>query len=190
MSRLVPVVAIALALALGCTKPRPVAEGMAPTLAPGEGILVVDVESDVRIERLALSGMTVAERLEPGHHLALVVVGAGSYRWTEIQVPGPFGSARFRIQRDDEWAFRVEPGRINYAGRIVVRYRPGLGSVQMVGRNLNRSAMAWLELERRWPDLVGRYALAYTGPVDDAFLEQLGALRAARRATPGPGGGQ
>src|SRR5262245_10237973 len=126
MSRFLPGVALALALALGCAKPRSIAEGVVPTLAPDEGILVVDVEADVPIERLVLSGMTVAERLEPGHHLALLVVGAGSYRWTEVQAPGPFGSVHFRIQRDDEWAFRVEPGRINYAGRIVLRYRSQL----------------------------------------------------------------
>jgi len=190
MSRLVRGAALALALVLGCAKPRPIAEGVVPTLAPDEGILVVDVETDAPIERLAMNGIVVAERLAPGHHLALLVVGAGSYRWTAIQVPGVLGSVRFYIRRDDEWSFRVEPGRINYAGRIlVIRRRPGLGPYQMHARNLNRSAMAWLELERRRPELVGRYALAYTGPVEDAFLEKLSTLRAAR-AAPGPGGGE
>jgi len=40
-----------------------------------------------------------------------------------IQIPGAFGSLRFRIGREDEWTFHVEPGRINYAGRILVGQR-------------------------------------------------------------------
>lgn len=181
MVRLVPGIALALALCLGCVRPRPIAAGDAPTLAPGEGILVVDVESDVPIQRLALSGFVAAERLEAGHHLALLVVGAGSYRWTAIQVPGAFGSVRFRIRREDEWAFRVEPGRINYAGQIFVR-RHGSGIGPLFARNLNRSAMAWLELGRRHPELVERYAMHYSGPAEDAFFAELEALRAAGRA--------
>jgi hypothetical protein len=181
------VAALALALAAGCVSSRPIATGEIPTLAADEGILVLDVESDVPIERLALNGVVVAEFLEPGRRLALLAVGAGSYRWTSIQIPGTFGSLRFRMRREDEWTFRVEPGKINYTGRLEVEQRrSGLGSVQLVGRNVNRSAMAWVELGKRFPLVVGRYPVVYSGPAQDAFLARLATLQASRRAAAAP----
>jgi hypothetical protein len=181
------VAVLALALASGCVSSRPIAPGEIPTLAADEGILVLDVESAVPVERLALNGVVVAEFLEPGRRLALLVVGAGSYRWTSIQIPGAFGSLRFRMRREDEWTFRVEPGRINYIGRLEVEERrSGLGPVQLLGRNVNRSAMAWVELKKRFPLVVERYPVVYSGPAKDEFLAQLATLQASRRAAAAP----
>jgi len=182
MTRLVLILALALAFSPGCVPPRPIVVGEIPTLSPDEGILVLDVESDVPIERLALNGVPAVEHLEAGHQLALLVVEAGSYRWTAIQIPGASGSARFRIRREDEWTFHVEAGRINYPGTILVSHRSGLGSIQLYAGNLNRSAMTWVELKRRFPQLVERYVVIYSGPAKDGFLAQLATLQASKRA--------
>src|SRR5262245_49415773 len=178
------ILACAFLVASGCVGARPIPPGTVPELGPGEGILVVDIETAVPIEQLLLSRATAAEHVDPGHALRMIVVRAGEYRWSGLRVPSAYGIIRYRVDRDEEWALRVVPGRINYPGTLVIhKGRNAIGS-DLRGRVENRSARTWLELKRRTPELLARYRVSYTGPEPDAFLAELEKVRAAHPAPP------
>jgi hypothetical protein len=154
------------ALTLGCTTLRPVPPGEVPSLSPGQGLLAVHIDSNVPIRQLRFSRGTAAEDVPAGSHLLLLLVDAGSYRWTEI-VLAP--QLRYPVPAEWAWTFRVKSGYINYVGHIEIR---DIGSEQMMGRNPNRSSQAARELRRLHPELASRFPARYAGRVRDDFLER------------------
>src|SRR5262249_54706093 len=178
------VLVCALVAGAGCVTARPIPAGTVPTLGPDEGILVVDVETAVPIERLLLSGATAAEHLEPGHALRTIVVRSGEYRWSGLRIHGAYGIVRYRVDRDEEWTLRVVAGRINYPGTLVIHKRRNAIGSALAGGVENRSARTWLELKRSAPELLARYGVSYGGAQPDAFLAELEKVRAAHSTRP------
>jgi hypothetical protein len=111
--------------ALGCANARLIAADGPLALRANQGILVVHIDSDFPIRRLRFdTGVTAASDLSRGEYVALAVVPAGSYRWTTIEVPMAENRDfyyRFRMRRDSDWSFKVEAGRINYPGQVIVK---------------------------------------------------------------------
>lgn len=173
--RLIPLL-FALLSALGCASARLIAADGPLALKPNQGILVVHVDSDFPIRRLRFNAGVVAARdLSRGEYVALVVVPAGSYRWTTIEVP--VGSTesyyRFRMRRDSDWRFKVEAGRINYPGQVIVR---GSGRLLWSDNTLqawtkNRSALALERIRATYPTLLARYPLVNGRSERDDFLD-------------------
>jgi len=184
------VTATALCIALGCTTARPILPGVDPGLRPGEGLLVLDLDSDVRISSLACSGVLAAHDLPPGEHLVLLAIDAGSYRWNRVAF-GLDGMLLLDFRRTEPWSFRVEAGRISYPGQLVFR---GAGRLwterRLEARNINRSAMVFQRLRKLYPELLARYSIRYTGRHRDDFLERytaaLGAGKSATAQRPAP----
>jgi hypothetical protein len=166
----------ALLLAMGCASARLIAADGPLVLKPNQGILVVHVDSDFPIRRLRFdSVITAASDLGTGEYVALAVVPAGDYHWTTIEVPISDGVYfyRFRMRRDSNWNFKVEAGRINYPGQIIVR-----GSARSLFRNKslhawteNRSALALEQLRLTYPTLISQYPLTNGRSERDDFLE-------------------
>lgn len=181
--------ATALCVALGCTTARPILPGADPGLRDGEGLLVLDLVSDVRISSLACSGVRAAHDLPPGEHLVLLAIKAGSYRWNRVAFGGPQVKLLLDFGRKEPWSFRVEAGRISYPGQLVFRGAELLWTAhRMEARSINRSAMVFQRLRKLYPELLARYPIRYTGRRRDDFLERyteiLGAGRSAKtRAT-------
>ena len=175
LKRLIPLL-FALLSALGCANARLIAADGPLDLKPNQGILVVHVDSDFPIRRLRFNtGVTAASDLSTGEYVALVVVPAGSYRWTTIEVP--MGDSdnyyRFRMRRDSDWSFKVEAGRINYPGQIIVK-----GSVRTLFRSKslwawtkNRPALALEQIRATYPTLLTQYPLVNGRSERDDFLE-------------------
>jgi hypothetical protein len=184
------VTAAALCIALGCATARPILPGEDPGLRPGEGLLVLDLDTDVRISRLACSGVTAAYDVPPGEHLVLLAIDAGSYRWNWVTF-GLDGVLRLDFRRKEPWSFRVEAGRISYPGQLVFRGAALLWTAhRLEARNINRSAMAFERLRKLYPELLARHPIRYTGRRRDDFLERytetLGDGKNAMARTPVP----
>ena len=148
---------------IGCASAHPVDPGQAIALGEDRGILVVHYTSNVRIERLDF-GPDV-EGLPPGHHTLLFVTRPGRYRWSLVETSG---RTRFFLRHRDEFRFRVEAGRINYAGMLELHR----GFWSLAVRRIDRSAMAMESIRRDYPGLLERYPMAYTGPGRNVFFEQ------------------
>jgi len=166
--------ALALLSALGCASVRPIATDHPLELKPDQGILVVHVENDVPIWRLRFNKrFDAATQLPAGTHLKLIVVAAGSYRWTTIELEG-FDNYyyRFDVPSDSKWGFEVKPGQINYPGQIIVEsandevYSRG----QAWRWTKNRPAIALEKLLEEFPDLLATYPLANARTERDDFL--------------------
>ncbi len=164
------VAAAAIVGMLGCvTPPRWIESGQAVELGKGEGLLVLHVSTNVELSRLSFGHGGSIQDVPKGEHIELFVAKAGSYRWTQIRLPGR-DQPRFRVLREDDWRFRVEAGRINYVGLLELRRTDWL---RLTARTIDRSALAMESLRARHPALVERYPLVYNGPGQNVFFEHL-----------------
>lgn len=175
----------ALVFLLGCTGVLPVEPGGAATLEASQGIFVVHISSEVEIASMDFGFGGSVKGLPAGDHIALFVVRSGSYRWRQLELVEARG-VRFRIPYEDEWKFRVEPGHINYAGMIILERN---GWLSLSSRHVDRTAVAITDLNERFPELVARYPVAYSGPGRNVFPEHYRAALSQRRADGGAAAG-
>ena len=180
-----------LALIVACAGGPPLAVKPGPfePLAKGEGFLVVQVDTDLAIERIDAGSHPIVRDLQPGRHLWLVRMKAGKMRWTGIRLVAQAGNTSAielesqGVLNEREFEFDVEEGAINYPGEIVVRmYTPewGVGAGVTV-RNRNHSAMAVRRLSKSHPELVAAHPIRYAGSSGDEFLQFYTQKRAAVR---------
>ncbi len=163
---------------LGCatataTRP-PITPEMVPSLAEGEGLVIIDIDTDVAIRRLAANGGIAAENLAKGQHTWIVRAPAGAYRWKHFEVGFESGRAvrRFLDSDDEEFEFDVVAGVLNYPGELIIRsdvMRRSSGHGIWV-RNRNHSAMAVRALGKTHALVVDSFPLRYSGSSKDGFL--------------------
>ncbi|MBB5207386.1 alpha/beta hydrolase family protein [Chiayiivirga flava] len=159
---------------------REVDPGEAPRLKDGEALLAIAVDSstpvqEVRIKRegFALNAGKLRDS-QNGRSMQLYALPAGRYRWDRVRLFG----LRYRLGDDEEFAFDVRPGVINYPGDLVVRPRGWFHAVMHVA-NRGLQAMDWLDAHH--PALSAAVPFVYTGHYGDPFPA---AYRAAIAAAP------
>jgi hypothetical protein len=184
--------ALLLGVALaGCVAYPSVAPGRLAELEPSSGILVLHTQAPWEIERVELSDQVVARGLPSGTSLRLLILPAGRYRWSQIQLIDSGRRASHLLYRltmldDERWNLAIEPRRINYPGQLVVEPGANLGVTDRFAvRSLNRSAMMMELLGKLHPELSRRYPIVYTGAGRDEFLGRYQDALSARGA-PGP----
>ncbi|MEJ1095121.1 MULTISPECIES: S9 family peptidase [unclassified Pseudoxanthomonas] len=170
-------ISVWLAIGLGLSAPSAQARmqridpGEIPELAPDEGLVLVAVDTDVDLYSVRVRkdgkafGAGVMNDLKIGRSFRLYVAPAGVYEWREVQLI--FG-LRYALSDDPEFKFKVEPGKISYAGDLL--FRPitvWRATVAMSNRGL--AAMDWLEQQH--PVLHAKYPFAYVGRYPDPFPE-------------------
>ena len=154
-------------------------------LADDEGLLVLQIDTDLEIEKIALRGLVIDEPIVPGRHLWVARVQAGSYSWRSIRIggdgryPGNYRIRRRNYSRSEEIEFEIEPGVLNYVGDAIIRK----GEVTFRGswisvRVRNHAAMALRQIERDYPDLLGRIAIRTAETGNDSFFEYYATERA------------
>lgn len=190
------ILVVLFALSTACVGGPPVAVRPGPfePLEAGVGFLVVQIDSDVGIERLDLDGRAIVRDLQAGQHLWIIRLEEGSYRWTAARLaPRSVGSGRIETKRikvldQEEFEFDVEAGEVNYPGEIVVWLADpddGIwGGVSF--RNRNHSAMAVRKLSESHPELLAAHPLRYAGTRGDEFLQFYTRLRKARTESDTP----
>jgi len=161
-----------LAALLACAE-RGLAPGQSVELSPSRGILIVHVESPHALDKLWLGNGIAVDRIPAGGSLRLVILPAGAYRWSRIDLASGVPGYRYWIQmrRDPHWEFRVEAGAMCYAGALLLEHDSGPGRAQrLFPRIVNRSSTMLDLLERKHPELLLRHPLRYTGRGRDDFL--------------------
>lgn len=161
---------------VGCASSRiPPIDARRPIeLAPDEGLLIIQIDTDVALSDLILNHRWVARSLGKGRHIWLTRVREGSYRWQEIETGDHVRYRRtYELDSDDEMRFYVQAGKINYPGELVVRAGPQSrwGDDTLIVRNRNHSAMAVRALQKRYPRILQSRSLHYAGAGHDTFLD-------------------
>jgi hypothetical protein len=166
-----------LAWTAGCASLVPIEEDQTITLAPDEGVLIVDIVSNIHLDWLRSESLRI-DSISPGHTVRLYIAPEGEYEWSTARGRlGPYGT-RYNFHDDPSLHFTVKAGHINYPGRLVFRDR--FGSNYFEARTINRSAEIANLLESTWPRLLASYPLQYSGFIRDDFLTEYQKLLGAR----------
>lgn len=160
---------------------RDVAPGSVPQLQAGEGLLLVEADSDVALASLQLArldgdNIDALHAADAGVTARLLAVPAGRYAWRNATVQS---GRRFSFGTSPEEAFDVAPGRITYAGDLVLRVKGRDGmSFQTANRGLR--AIDWLRAA--YFQLAQSLPLVYSGHYPDPFPAFYAQERAASPA--------
>ena len=168
--------------------PASVMPGAFEPLASDEGFLVVQVDNDLAIERLHAGSHVLVRDLQPGQHLWLIRMKAGTYRWSGVRLLAQSqGGSTIRpeavgVLDEKEFEFDVEAGAVNYPGEIVIRMdAPQYGIESGITiRNRNHSAMAIRKLSKSHTALLAAHSIRYSGSSADEFLQFYTRARDAR----------
>lgn len=148
------------------------------TIAPGDGVLVIVINSDISFQDLRLTRphdafSAIAARSVPsGRTVRFVEMPAGEYQWVRVDVSDN-GYMRYWIPLDKDkeqrYYFTIKPGVINYPGDFEVGTDSRSFDDSYFIQLIDRSAMLLEELhpeQRRMLDTTG---WIYTGPGSDEF---------------------
>jgi hypothetical protein len=148
------------------------------TLDANEGLLIVQIDTDVPVERVLLTSGAVATALPKGQHLWVIRLPAGRYGWHRVDLGDQSGiDSNFFMRdidliRENEFEFEVLSGAINYPGGLIIRTNARYRSSEAVLiRNRNHSAMAVRRLIEAYESLLDAYPIRYAGWSGDGFLE-------------------
>jgi hypothetical protein len=184
----------AVALAVGCASLRPTSVrpfGPGDSLESNEGLLVLQVRTELRLRSISISGASLPYEVGRGTHLSLIAVSAGWHRWSGLGVlanpdyPRDSETIQLTFPSASDLQFRVEPGRLNYPGMLEL-YDHGSRLVSM--RSVDRTALALEELTEQFPRFVAQYPIVYSGPGRNVFLDRYLAAKSAGIGTSQPGG--
>lgn len=150
---------------------REVDPGDVPTLAPGQGFLLVAVDTDfglqsLRIQRKGSLSAEVINAIKPGLTLQLYVATEGEYYFDHAGL--------YRLYDDPEFHFEVKPGIVNYPGDLIFRTAGILHAYRWLS-NRGLRAMDWLETTH--PALHAtrfEYAGIYPDPFPDFYRAERG----------------
>ncbi len=175
-------VMLLLGVAAGCAGSIKNAEVILPgapvVLGDHEGLLIIQIDTDVPLEQVLFTRGTVASALPKGKHLWIIRAPVGLYEWQRIDLGSQAGVAESHFTRDvelsneNEFEFEVLSGTINYPGELIVRtddFSRSSGRVWI--RNRNRSAMAIRRLSRTHTELLDAFPIRHVGWSEDGFLE-------------------
>lgn len=167
---------------------RKIDPGKTPPLKPGEGLLVISVDTSsgidsVRFERSGgKRGAGVLSRLPPGRTVQLYAVDAGRYHWSVVTLVDTFyWRSYFELSDDAEYQFEVKPGQITYAGDLIIRPTSARNAAMHIA---NRSLPVIDWLQDKHPRLYADYAFGYSGYYPDPFPEFYRKVRAAATDLP------
>jgi hypothetical protein len=157
--------------------------GENPNLKPNEGLLLVEVDSNYPLQSIKVKKdgtiftAGVLNGIKQGQTARLYVVPAGRYAWHEINA---FWFSRYELKDKPEYAFDVVPGKITYAGDLIVRLT-GLFSADLQISNRGLRAMDWLEALH--PALASDFVFAFAGNFPVPVPEFYKQARAASTAS-------
>lgn len=153
-------------------------------LEPREALLVMQIDSDLPIRELSFSNLDIRTPIEAGEHFWIARVRPGAQSWKSVYIDGNSGyKGRYRIVRSKfhrrgELDFTIEPGAINYAGKLIIRKSSvGYRRAWITLRIRNHAAMALRSLEKSHGDLLDMYPLRSAGTSGDGFIEFYAAER-------------
>ena len=185
-------VGLTAAFLFGCataTRP-PIPSGTVPVLAEGEGLLIIDVDTDIAIKRIAAGRGVAAENLAKGRHTWIVRAPAGTYRWQDFEVGVESSRAVHgsSTRGDEECEFEVVAGSLNYPGELIIRsdYMWRSSGQGIWVRSRDHSAMAVRALRKTHAATLDAFPLRYAGTSEDGFLAHYTMERETASSDPPP----
>jgi hypothetical protein len=144
----------------------------------GDGLLVIDLASEIRVENLQLAAWVRVGPLDPTQRYHILSVPPGRYSWRTVEVSHyGYWYRLYRSPDGERREFDVVAGQINYPGQLQLR-RAGPGMIHFGVSN--QSAHALADLEQLVPDLLTRHPMVYTGFQRDDFLLEYRRTKEAR----------
>jgi len=173
---------LSFALVAGCAgsirKDQVVPPGTLVELAEDEGLLVIQIDTDVPLEDVRLTAGSVAQGLPKGQYIWVIRVPARRYAWQQIDmgseagIDGRYKMSDVELLHEGEFEFEVVPKSINYPGELIIRSDPfDRSSGRRSIRNRNHSAMAIRRLRKTHASLIDAFPIRYAGWSGDGFLD-------------------
>ncbi|MEM8984722.1 MAG: hypothetical protein AAGC71_17060 [Pseudomonadota bacterium] len=150
------------------------------TVGPDEGLAVMAMYIDGPIMRLTLDrrgsmgGGRLWKDLPQGQYFRVIKLPAGDYQWTTVRSMRVFtrnlwadSQVYYFDLREDDLAFRIEPGKLNFTGVFLFS-----GSAVRASAELkDRSSIVMRLVENRYPDLLEKFPVFNGAVPDDGYLQ-------------------
>jgi hypothetical protein len=162
-------------------------ENYSGKLEPGDGVLVIAVNSDVWFQDLRFIrphdafAAIAARNLPKGRSLHFVELPAGDYQWVKIDLSDNTYEHRWVALDDDKkqrFTFTVKPGVMNYPGDFVVATANNGYNTRYYIQLIDRSAMLLSDLGPDQKTMLDNLGWVYSGPGTDDFPAYLKSLKA------------
>lgn len=151
-------------------------------LSEDEGYLLLSLNTDLsmdykdKIDNLTIKSIGFGNNLkfydiQKGENFALLKLKAGTYYWDLFMYYFKTGKFRFNYDKD-EYAFKVEPGVINYPGtwNSSLNYVLSFKAYHELRKN-NQLALELKKLRKFNKDLFLKYEVKYQGDYEDRFFQ-------------------
>ena len=193
---------LAASLLAGCAASVQDVKDYEGTLAPGDGVLVVAVDtmvpfSDLRLIRPNDTFSAIASQALPkGRTVRFIEVPAGTYQWATVDLSTSYQHYYVPLDRNKKqrFTFTVKPGVINYPGDFVLMVDDNRAIYGEAGlysainsyyiRLVDRNAMLLDDLSPDQAKMIAHLGLTYTGPGNDDFETYYKTLSASRKEAP------
>lgn len=163
----------------GCVASINEVENYSGALKPGDGVLVIAVNSDIWFQDLRLIrpnddtfAAIAARNIGEGKSLRFVELPAGDYQWVKIDISDNGYVHRYVTLDDNKkqrFTFTVKPGVINYPGDFVVATSSNAFRTSYYIQLIDRSAMLLDDLTPDQKAMLDNLGWIYTGPGSDNF---------------------
>lgn len=146
-------------------------------LEDDEGYLVVAANIEGYIPRnLTLSGESIfqggylMEELTLGNNIRIIKMNAGIYHWSKLKINKTY---LFELE-EDKYSLKVEAGKVNYAGHLIVNVYPQYGTADF--RFVNRASQVFDEMKDCCAELLEQKSLVFNGTGADPFIDYFSEL--------------
>jgi hypothetical protein len=178
-----------ISLTAGCTTLLPISADGPLELKPNEGIVVVQIDSDMFLRQAMISGQEVVQHARATQHFGLWIAQAGRHRWSRVEVDssGGYHYYYWNLPFEDQFAFVVEPGKINLPGQLQIRrYSSPGGGVLADFYSFSRAAQTIEKLRELYPEISSRYSIVNSRINRDDFVAAyLDAIAAEQQSAEG-----
>ncbi len=146
-------------------------------LKPNEGLVVLIIDINFRIAKISLGKpgkvfpVYSMKKLRPGSQMKIIKLPAGKHYWKEGRGYSSNTIHSFEIE-EDLTMFDVKAGKLNYPGTLEFRgWLNERDDVVYSYNMINNSTNVFLYLKEKFPSLLEKYPLVYSGENPDPFLE-------------------
>lgn len=144
------------------------------------GYLLIEMDvgansASMTYAKIALGLTSLAKRTQPlktvDARFLLVPLAKGRYQVTDINVPLFDLPYRYRTAKQKHWEFSVQPGAVNYFGKLTIDAERSTDSVSVTRHNQIAKALA--EIRQQYADILARYPLVSASSYRDDFYQEI-----------------
>jgi hypothetical protein len=146
-------------------------------LKSDEGLVVLIIDINFRIAKISLGKegkvfpVYSLKKLRPGSQMKIIKLPVGKYYWKEGRGYSANTIHTFEIGKELT-SFEVKAGKLNYPGTLEFRgWLNERNDVVYQFNMLNNSTTVFTSLKEKYPKLLSKYPLTYSGKNPDPFLE-------------------